>query len=119
MYELPDEIWSYILDFTLDWKRTHKEKFEDCISEFWFYADESMGEIYERWTYPPPVWQNTNDIIRAEYLIRIDWAPPPNLELTSITRNVKDNGKNNGGWWCGYGWKKYPNLRREYIDDII
>ncbi len=118
MYELPDEIWSYILDFTFDWKRTHKEKFEDCISEFWFYADESMGEIYERWAHPPPnIWKNTNDIIREEYLNRgrplaphnapSRWAPSPNLELTSITWNVKGTG----GWWCGYGWRNYPNLR--------
>ena len=35
----------------------------------------------------------------------------PNLELTSITWNVKGTG----GWWCGYGWKKHPNLRKERI----
>ncbi len=111
MIELPDEIWGHILEFTFDWKRTHKEKFEDCISEFWFHADESMGEIYERWTYPPPVWQNTTDIILAEYVNneRLPYAPPPGLPLTSITWNVNSNNK--GGWWCGYGWRNYPNLR--------
>jgi len=110
--ELPDEIWDYIKEFVFDWKKSHALKFDDCIGEFFFYADESMGEIYERWTYPPPVWQNTNDIIRAEYLHRIDWAPPANLELTSITFNITENTANSGGWWCGYGWKQYPNLRK-------
>lgn len=107
--ELPDEIWDYIKEFTFDWKRTHKEKFRYCTGNLLFES----GEIYERWTYPPPVWQNTNDIIRDEYThgVRdISWAPRPNLELTSITWNV--NANENGGWWCGYGWKRHPNLRK-------
>jgi hypothetical protein len=111
MYELPDEIWSYILEFTLDWKRTHKQKFKLCVSDLDFMEGKNdkstRREIYVRWTLPPPVPQNTNDIIRDEYIqgIRdISWAPPPNLELTSITWNP--NANENGGWWCGYGWKK-------------
>ena len=98
MNELPDEIWNYIKEFAFDWKRSHKQKMKMLESDI--ICDRV---IYKRWTYFPP-YPNTNDIIRAEYLIRIDWAPPPNLELTSITWNVKDDGKNNGGWWCGYGW---------------
>ena len=66
-------------------------------------------EVFERWTLFPP-WPNTNDIIRAEYLHwRNEWAPPPNLPLTSITWNIKGTG----GWWCGYGWKKHPNLKKK------
>ena len=34
MRELPDEIWSYILEFTLDWERTHKQKFKLYQPEF-------------------------------------------------------------------------------------
>ena len=110
--ELPDEIWDYIKQFVFDWKRIHKQNFEYCISEFLSVANKSMGEIYSRWTYSPPVWQNTNDIIRAEYqgVRRWDWTPRPNLELTSITWNI--NANENGGWWCGYGWKPHPNLKK-------
>ena len=66
------------------------------------------GGEYYRWTYFPP-WPNTNDIIEEEYQIRVPLdipqqvGPKPNLSLTSITYNP--NGNNNGGWWCGYGWK--------------
>ena len=109
--ELPDEIWDYIKEFTFDWKRSHKQKFRKCLKYKLGLNAYKCREIYERWTYFPP-WPNTNDIIRAEYLNRIDWAPPPNLELTSITWNVQDNGENNGGWWCGYGWAPHPNLRK-------
>lgn len=103
MYELPDEIWKYILDFTLDWKRSHKEKI-NIISK----SIICKRTIYERWTHFPP-WSNTNDIIRDEYILGvrdISWAPPPNLELISITYNP--NGNSNGGWWCGYGWHYKP-----------
>jgi len=104
MYELPDEIWNYIKEFALDWKSSHKRKMKPILEN---NIVECYKEIYERWTYPPPVWQNTNDIIRDEYIhgVRdISWAPRPNLELTSITWNV--NANKNGGWWCGYGWAK-------------
>lgn len=30
-FELPDEIWKYILDFTLDWKRSHKQKMKSVL----------------------------------------------------------------------------------------
>ena len=112
--ELPDEIWEYIKEFTFDWKRTHKKKFRKCLTYKLGLNAYKCREIYERWTYPPPVWQNTNDIIRAEYANNnyrfIEYAPPPNLELTSITWNI--NANENGGWWCGYGWKRHPNLRK-------
>ena len=117
MYELPDEIWNYIKEFALDWKSSHKRKMKPILEN---NIVECYKEVYERWTYRPPVWQNTNDIIRDEYTLGvrdISWAPPPNLELTSITWNINSNKQ--GGWWCGYGWKPHPNLRREYIDDII
>ena len=29
--ELPDEIWSYIKDFTFDWKRSHKQKLHKVL----------------------------------------------------------------------------------------
>ena len=52
------------------------------------------GEIYERWTHFP-VWPNTNDIIRDEYLHwRGEWVPRPNLPLVSITYNIKGTGGN-------------------------
>ena len=31
-------------------------------------------------------------------------SPTPNLELTSITWNI--NANENGGWFCGYGWRQ-------------
>ena len=70
------------------------------------------GEFY-RWTHFPP-WPNTNDMIREE-LYTYGWKS--NLELTSITYNP--NGNNNGGWWCGYGWKKFNNhiFNREFQED--
>lgn len=97
MFELPDELWKYILDFTFDWKRSHKQKMKMC--ELDIICDRT---IYRRWTYFPP-WPNTNDIITDEYVgnRNINFAPPPNLPLVSITFNVKKNG----GWWCEYGWK--------------
>ena len=99
MNELPDEIWSYILTFTLDWKRSHKRKME--LTRLKIHG--CYKEVFERWTHFPP-WPNTNDIIRDEYLVHTHWAPIPNLELTSLTYNP--NGNTNRGWWCGYGWKK-------------
>ncbi|MAR49554.1 MAG: hypothetical protein CML42_00335 [Rhodobacteraceae bacterium] len=103
--ELPDEIWNYILDFTLDWKETHKRKFKKILEK---QIDNCYHEIYTRWTYFPP-WPNTNDIILAEYVDndRLPYAPPPNLHLTSITKWPNKSFKQNTtGWWCGYGWKK-------------
>ena len=108
MFELPDELWGLIKDFTLDWKRSHKQKMKETLT----IINGLYEEIYKRWTYFPP-WPNTNDIIRDEYTLGvrdISWAPRPNLELTSITWNI--NANENGGWWCGYGWKRHPNLRK-------
>ena len=96
--ELPDEIWDYIKYLAFDWKRSHKQKMKMLESDII-----SDRVIYKRWTYFPP-WPNTNDIIRDEYTLGvrdISWAPPPNLQLVSITFNVKGTG----GWWAGYGWK--------------
>ena len=73
------------------------------------------GGEYYRWTYFPP-WPNTNDIIEQEYTqgygatIPLEFRPKHNLSLTSITYNP--NGNTRGGWWCGYGWKRHPNLRK-------
>ena len=105
MTELPDELWILIKEFAFDWKKNHRKKMHKINN---FIKNQKFGEpIYERWTYPPPLWQNTNDIIRAEYMNggRVDWAwsPRPNLPITSITWNIKGNG----GWWCGYGWYKF------------
>ena len=101
MYELPDEIWNHILEFTLDWKISHKRKMKPILEN---NIVECYKEIYERWTYSHPVWQNTTDIILADYVNneRLRYAPPPGSPLTSITWNVKGTG----GWWCGYGWAK-------------
>lgn len=101
MTELPDEIWNHILEFALDWKCSHKRKMKPILEN---NIVECYKEVYERWTLFPP-WPNTNDIIADEYLnyqTYPEWAPRPNLPLTSITWNIK--GK--GGWWCGYGWAK-------------
>ena len=105
MYELPDEIWDYIKDFVFDWKRTHILKYLDVIHFIDFPYN--FEPVYERWTpFPPP--SNTNDIIRDEYPGEVeDWMvgrPQSNLPLTSICYNP--NGNNNGGWWCGYGWRR-------------
>ena len=105
MYEFPDEIWKYILDFAFDWKRTHRQLMKSTHESP--YLLKRYHEIYERWTLFPP-YPNTNDIIRAEYLHwRNEWAPPPNLPLTSITWNIKGTG----GWWCGYGWRLKYNIK--------
>lgn len=98
MFELPDELWGLIKEFTLDWKHSHKQKMKSTLTSL----DGLYEEVYKRWTYFPP-WPNTNDIITAEYAARawrMDWAPRPNLKLSSITWNPKGTG----GWWCGYGW---------------
>jgi hypothetical protein len=100
MFELPDEIWDYIKEFTLDWKRTHKQKMKPILQKGIPFC---YTPIYKRWTHFPP-WPNTNDIIRAEYLVHTHYAPRPNLPLTSITWNPKGTG----GWWCEYGWRRTP-----------
>jgi len=114
--ELPDEIWDYIKDFAFDWQKAHRLKLKKVLSKdldiplpnfCWIRYPE-----YERWTlFPPP--HNTNEIIRNEgldldaYNINpSNWAPPPNLPLTSITWSPKGTG----GWWCGYGWVKGGRL---------
>jgi hypothetical protein len=105
-FELPDEIWKYILDFTLDWKRSHKKKMKYVLESP--YLLKCYYEKYQRWTYFPP-WKNTNDIIRDEYLHRANlsnYIPESNLPLTSITWNPTGSG----GWWCGYGWVKRINV---------
>ena len=107
MYELPDEIWNLIKEFTLDWKETHRKKLDDVFGMMYICSDE-WGEIYERWTHFPP-WPNTNDIIRTTGLQAATWHIIPDLPLTSITWNPKENEE--GGWWCGYGWKGFPDLR--------
>jgi hypothetical protein len=108
MYELPDEIWGLVKEFTFDWKRTHKQKMKPILQKSipWCYA-----EIYKRWTHFPP-WQNTNDIILAEYVgnERLPYAPRPNLPLTSITWNPKGSE----GWWCGYGWERKHEMLKRY-----
>ena len=72
------------------------------------YLLKCYHEKYQRWTYFPP-WNNTNDIIRDEYLHRpnlSNYIPESNLPLTSITWNPTGSG----GWWCGYGWIKRMNI---------
>ena len=99
----PEGIWRIIKDYQIKYKKHHFIKMYRILNKFIKYRH---GGDYYRWTYFPP-WNNTNDIIRDEYIngIRdISWAPPPNLELTSITWNI--NANENGGWWCGYGWAK-------------
>ena len=105
MINLPDEIWRYILGFALDWKRSHKQKMNKILQKVIPFC---YSSIYKRWTYFPP-WPNTNDIIRAEYLIYTHYAPIPNLPLISITWNPKGTG----GWWCEYGWS--PTLSHPFM----
>ena len=111
MIELPDEIWDYIKEFTLDWKLTHKQKmkhiFETEKVDKYGHIEKWGRSIYRRWTYFPP-WPNTNDIILAEYVDneRLPYAPPANLPLTSICWNPKGTG----GYWCGYGWTRAEQL---------
>ena len=108
MYELPDEIWDLIKEFQIDYKEHHKIKIKPLLKYFNF---RSFGPEYERWTMWPP-WSNTNDIIIAEYLDRPDWAPRPNLQLTTITWNVTGTG----GWWCGYGWIRRGQGGRSFLN---
>lgn len=102
MFELPDELWILLKDFLIEYKKHHKLKLKLVHNQF--YKEYKISEIYTRWTYPPPIWKNTNEIIRDEYtLSNYRWAHEPDLKLTSITFNPNNN--NNKGWWCGYGWK--------------
>jgi len=102
----PDELWRIIKSFQIDYKKHHIIQMSNCLEKI----NGLYGEIYERWTHFP-VWPNTNDIIRAEYLHwRNEWAPRPNLPLVSITFNVK----NNGGWWGGYGWERKKDVKWNY-----
>jgi hypothetical protein len=107
MHELPDEIWNHILEFTFDWKLTHKQKMKPILENNIIGCYTVIYYYYS--FFPPPSWQNTTDIILAEYVNneRLPYAPPPGLPLASITWNVNSNG--NGGWWCGYGWRKNVN----------
>ena len=96
MTELPDEIWNHILEFTLNWKESHKRKIKITLN----LLDGMFKEIYHRWTPSLPAWKNTNDIIRQIYDLG-GIIPRPNLLLTSITvEHCFD------GWWCGYGLEK-------------
>ena len=85
MIELPDEIWKHILDYSLDWKRSHKKKMKPILEN---NIVECYKEVYERWTLFPPHPCSTTILI-DEYQHRPDWAPPPDLPLTSITWNIK------------------------------
>ena len=103
--ELPDEIWDYIKYLAFDWKRSHKQKLNKVIFSFPEFCWE-MRPIYSETTQIFPPFQNTNDIIRDVYNVMMYWdeeeEPPPNLQLTSITRDPR-----NGGYWkYGYGWYK-------------
>ena len=100
--ELPDEIWSYIKDFTFDWKRSHKQKLHKVLfcnfPEFCW----EMRPIYKTGGVFPPL-QNTNDIIREVYDMYWDEEeePPHNLQLTTITWKPEKRS-----WEFGYGWYK-------------
>ena len=115
----PKGIWRIIRDYQIEYKKHHFIKMYRILNKFIKYRH---GGEYYRWTYFPP-WPNTNDIIEEEYQIRVPLdipqqvGPKPNLSLTSITYNP--NGNNNGGWWCGYGWKKFNNhiFNREFQED--
>lgn len=116
MYELPDEVWNYIKEFTFDWKRFHKQKMKhifdlEDINEHGHI--ENWGRVvYSRWTYFQP-WLNTNEIIDDEYGGNVNhpYAPPPNLERASVMACIRENFYIGGhdqsvGWWCGYGWRR-------------
>ena len=107
---LPEGIWKIIKEYQIEYKKHHFIKMYKILNKFIKYRH--GGEFY-RWTHFPP-WPNTNDMIREE-LYTYGWRS--NLELTSITYNP--NGNNNGGWWCGYGWKKFNNhiFNREFQED--
>ena len=40
MFELPDELWGLIKDFTLDWKRSHKQKMKESS----IHSDEPLNK---------------------------------------------------------------------------
>ena len=106
----PEGIWKIIKEYQIEYKKHHFIKMYKILNKFIKYRH--GGEFY-RWTHFPP-WPNTNDMIREE-IYTYGWTS--NLELTSITYNP--NGNNNGGWWCGYGWKKFNNhiFNREFQED--
>lgn len=100
--ELPDEIWSYILELAFDWKRSHKQKLHKVLYGNFPEFCWEMRPIYKTGGVFPP-FQNTNDIIRDVYDVMMYWdeeEPPPNLQLTTIS------WKPGGGWQFGYGWYK-------------
>ena len=105
MYELPDEIWNLIKEFALDWKGTHMRKLDDVFGMMYICSDE-WGEIHERWTHFPPPPIITAHLNFSSYSLN---GRGSDLPLTSITWNPKENEK--GGWWCGYGWNGWPDLR--------
>jgi hypothetical protein len=59
----PDDLWSIIKDFQLDYKKYHKIKMKPILKVI---KCDSLHEMYERWTSFPP-WPNTNDIIEEQY----------------------------------------------------
>ena len=120
MYELPDEVWNYIKEFTFDWKRSHKQKMKhifklENINEYG-HIEKWGTVVYNRWTYFQP-WLNTNDIINDEYNGNVNnpYAPPPNLERMEIMAWHQQAPTGTRGWWCGYGWRR-PVFTKIYYE---
>jgi len=87
--ELPDELWNLIIDFALNFKKSHKMKLEHSLKliegmydSFWYESD------------PFPPWSKRY----------IKYQVPEELEvpLVSIAWNPEKKI-----WIYGYGWCKY------------
>jgi hypothetical protein len=95
-----DELWIKVKNYLFDYKKLHMKKYKPIVKCF----DNMFKEIYKRWT-RFPVWQNTNEISREEENYEyLDKNNLRNLPLTSVCFNP--NRDNNGGWYCGYGWRE-------------
>lgn len=84
----PNEIWSTIKSFQLDYKKYHSIKYKPIIEIFI-----NMFKVkYQRWILLPNHIENNNYVSKSD------------LHLTTISYNNPGNGKK--GWWCGYGWMR-------------
>ena len=101
----PEYLWYLIKDFQLDYKKTHKFKFNPFLKNGFLYKSCPVFETRVAKFPFPQTQKNPHDHphIAIEYkLSSVSWTP------------YKDNETNVywPGWCCGYGWSK-PMLGKD------
>ena len=87
--ELPDELWNMVIDFALNFKKSHKMNLEPSLKliegmydSFWYESDSfpPWSKMYVKYQVPEEL---------EVPLVSISWDPKKQL------------------WIYGYGWCKY------------